>query len=198
MKQGHLAGKSLALILLLVGAGAILAYFYTTAGGRLPLSEKPYRVTAVMTDSQQLLKHADVRAAGVKIGTVGQIENVGDRIRVELELQRKHAPLYRNARVQVRQKTLVGENYVEITPGSPRAGEIADGGTLAVARQREAVPIDRVLNSLDADTRRDVSRNLRSGGKTVRGRAADLRELFQRVPPSAIWPARGEPGVIST
>ncbi|WP_320671811.1 MlaD family protein [Patulibacter defluvii] len=184
MKQRRLAGKSLALIALLIGAGAILAYFYTTAGGRLPFSENPYRVTAVMTDSQQLLKHADVRAAGVKIGSVGQIDNVGDRIHVQLELDRKYAPLYRDAKVQVRQKTLVGENYVEVTPGSPRSGApLADGATLAVSRQREAVPIDRVLNSLDAETRRDVSRNLRSGGKTVRGRAADLQALFRRVPP---------------
>lgn len=185
MKNTRLGGKALVLLTLVAGGLAILAYFYTTAGGRLPLTEDPYRVTAVLSDSQQLLKHADVRAAGVKIGSVGTIENDGDRIRVDLELDKKYAPIYRNAKILVRQKTLVGENYVEITPGDPKSGGVPDGGTLAVARQREAVPIDRVLNSLDARTRRDVSRNLQTAGGSVAGRAEDLNDLFDRVPPLA-------------
>ncbi len=184
MKQRGMAGKSLAMLGLVAGALAILAYFYTTAGGRLPLSEKPYKVTAVLTDSQQLLKHADVRAAGVKIGSVGEIENVGSRIHVTLEIKRKYAPLYRDAKLQVRQKTLVGENYLDVQPGSASSGPpLQDGASLAVSRQREAVPIDRVLDSLDADTRRSLSGSLRSGGRSVDGRAQDLHELFTRVRP---------------
>ncbi|MEV4421149.1 MlaD family protein [Patulibacter sp. NPDC049589] len=187
MKNQHIAGKSFVLFLILIGGLAILAYFYSTAGGRLPLSEKPYKVTAILTDSQQVLKHADVRSAGVKIGEVGDIENSGDgrRVRLTLELKKKYAPVYRDAKVLVRQKTLVGENYVDLTVGDRSAGQVANGGTLTVAAQKEAVPIDQVLNTLDPKTRKSVSEDLRAGGDTLKGRGSDLNELFGRVRPVA-------------
>jgi virulence factor Mce-like protein len=185
MKTPNLAAKSFVLLLIFLGGMVILAYFYSTAGGKLPLAEKPYRVTAVLTDSQQVLKHADVRAAGVKIGEVGNIENVGDRVHLELEIKKKYGPVYRNAKVLVRQKTLVGENYVDLTVGDAQASQVPDGGRLTVAAQREAVPIDKILNTLDPETRKNVSQNLRAAGDTVDGRGKDLNEVFDRVAPLA-------------
>jgi virulence factor Mce-like protein len=185
MKTQHMAGKSLVLALILIGGLIILAYFYSTAGGRLPLEEKPYRVTAVLTDSQQVLKHADVRSAGVKIGEVGNIENVDDgrRVRLTLELEKKYAPIYRDATALVRQKTLVGENYIDLSVGERASGRVPDGGTLRVTAQKEAVPIDKVLNTLDPETRKDVSKDLRAGGDSLEGRGSDLNALFERVRP---------------
>lgn len=186
MKNQYLAGKSLVLMLIFVGGMAILAYFYSTAGGKLPLSEKPYEVTALLTDSQQVLKHADVRSAGVKIGEVGEISNDPDgRVRMVLEVQKKHAPVYRNAKILVRQKTLVGENYVDLEVGSRKSGVVADGGTLNVKAQEESVPIDKVLNTLDPETRKSVSKDFRAAGGSIRGRGQDLNELFDRVAPLA-------------
>lgn len=186
MKTQNLGAKSFVLLLILLGGMAILAYFYSTAGGKLPLSEKPYKVTAILTDSQQVLKHADVRSAGVKVGEVGSIEN-GDngRVRMELELKKKYAPVYRDAKILVRQKTLVGENYIDLTVGDRSSGQVADGGILTVAAQKEAVPIDKVLNTLDPETRKSVSKDLGAAGDSVKGRGQDLNDLFDRVAPVA-------------
>jgi virulence factor Mce-like protein len=186
MKNQNLAAKSFVLFLILAGGLAILAYFYDTAGGKLPLSEKPYKVTAVLTESQQVLKHADVRAAGVQIGEVGDIENTSNgRVKMVLEIKKEHAPIYRDAKLLVRQKTLVGENYIDLTPGTRASSPIPDGGTLAVAAQQEAVPIDKVLNTLNPKTRKDVSDNFRSLGDSTKGRGQDINELFDRVAPLA-------------
>lgn len=186
MKNQNLAGKSLVLLLIFVGGMAILAYFFSTAGGKLPLTEKPYEVTAVLTDSQQVLKHADVRSAGVKIGEVGEIRNDEDgRVRVVLEIKKEHAPVYRDAKILVRQKTLVGENYVDLELGDRKAGVVQDGGTLTVAAQKESVPIDKVLNTLDPETRKAVGRDFQGAGDSVKGRGQDLNELFDRVAPLA-------------
>ncbi|WP_026909852.1 MlaD family protein [Patulibacter minatonensis] len=184
MKTPNLAAKSFVLLLILVGGLAILGYFYKTAGGKLPLEEKPYKVTAILTDSQQVLKHADVRAAGVQIGEVGDIENTPDnRVKMVLEIKKKYAPIYRDAKILVRQKTLVGENYIDLTPGTAKSSQIADGGTLTVAAQKESVPIDKVLNTLNPKTRRNVSKNFQALGDSTKGRGQDINELFDRVAP---------------
>ncbi|MGE4425241.1 MAG: MlaD family protein [Solirubrobacteraceae bacterium] len=184
MKTPNVAAKVVSVLVLLAGALAILAYFWDTAGGDLPFQAEPYEVTATLTDSQQLAQNADIRAAGVKIGSVDSVKNVGDgeRVEVVLHIDKKHAPIHKDAKVLVRQKTLVGENYIEVDPGSAKSGAVADGGRIAVKAQKEAVPIDRVLSSLDAKTRSRISRNLQASGKGVKGRAEDLNELFNRVP----------------
>jgi phospholipid/cholesterol/gamma-HCH transport system substrate-binding protein len=184
MKTPNLAAKSFVLLLILVGGLAILGYFYKTAGGKLPFSEKPYKVTAILTDSQQILKHADVRSAGVQIGEVGDIENTPDgRVKMVLEIKKKYAPVYRDAKILVRQKTLVGENYIDLTPGTAKSSQVADGGTLTVAAQKESVPIDKVLNTLNPATRKNVSKNFQALGDSTKGRGQDLNELFDRVAP---------------
>ncbi|MCK9250609.1 MAG: MCE family protein [Solirubrobacteraceae bacterium] len=182
MKTPHVIPKLGAVLVLIAGALAILAYFWDTAGGDLPFQSTPYEVTATLTDSQQLSQNADVRAAGVKIGSVDSVKNVGERIEVVLHIKKEHAPIHEDAEILVRQKTLVGENYIEVNPGSAKAGAVPDGGRITVKAQKEAVPIDRVLSSLDAETRDRISRNLQATGKGVKGRASDLNELFNRVP----------------
>ena len=48
-----------------------------------------------------------------------------------IELDRKYAPIAKDARAILRQKTLLGETYVELTPGNKRAaGTVPDGGFL--------------------------------------------------------------------
>src|ERR1700758_5126036 len=137
MKTASPVAKSIALVLLVVGALIILAYYYETAGGRLPFAGHLYTVTAQVQDPQGLLKHADVRAAGVKVGSVSNITNqrIGDQTvaDVQMQLNASYAPIYNNATVLIRQKTLVGENYVEVVRGTASSGEVRDGGTLPLS-----------------------------------------------------------------
>src|ERR1700692_3548795 len=118
MKVANPLPKVAAIALLLIGALVILAYYSQPAGGRLPFAGHLYTVTAEIQDPQGLLKHADVRAAGVKVGSVSEITHSstqdGTVAQVQMQLDGGYAPIYRNATVLVRQKTLVGENYIEI------------------------------------------------------------------------------------
>src|ERR1700758_5577434 len=106
MKTASPVAKSIALVLLLLGALVILAYYYETAGGRLPFAGNLYTVTAQVQDPQGLLKHADVRAPGVKGGPVSDIANVaaqqgtiGD---VQMQRVSDYAPIYKDATVLIR------------------------------------------------------------------------------------------------
>ena len=60
-----------------------------------------------------------MRIAGVSVGKVRKLDVDGDRNRTlaTIELDREFAPLHADARAMLRQKTLLGETYVELTPG---------------------------------------------------------------------------------
>jgi phospholipid/cholesterol/gamma-HCH transport system substrate-binding protein len=185
MKVANLWGKIGVLSAVTLGALLILVYYYGAAGGRLPTAEDRYTVSATVDEPQQLLKHADVRAAGVKVGEVVGITGRGRRAQVELDLEKDIAPVYNDATVLVRQKTLVGENYVEIVRGTPRAGVVADGATLPHAANQEAVPVDRILNSLDTETRKNVSTHLQALGGGFKNRGTDVNALAAALQPLA-------------
>ena len=65
----------------------------------------------------------------------------------------------RDARAILRQKTLLGETYVELTPGNKRAaGTVPDGGFLADARVAKTVELDEIFQALDPKTRASFQR----------------------------------------
>ena len=184
MRTSHLGGKLAGLAVLLAGALVILAYYWTAAGGDLPFSGSGYKLGAVIHEPQDLQKHADVRAAGVKVGSVSAITPDGSAAHVEMKLNSSVAPVYRNATVLIRQKTLVGENYIELNRGDPNTGVLPSGSDLMPARDQQAIPLDRILNSLDAKTRKDVAGTLQALGAGLNGTGSDLNQFFGALNPT--------------
>jgi phospholipid/cholesterol/gamma-HCH transport system substrate-binding protein len=188
MKVANPLPKIAGIGLLVLGALIILSYYYVTAGGRLPFAGHLYTVTAELQDPQGLLKHADVRAAGVKVGSVGNITNVSTRDRtitdVQMQLDGSYAPIYRDATVLVRQKTLVGENYIQITRGVPQHGRVPDGGTLPLTQDLESVPVDKILNALTPRVRSEVRTDLQSLGAGLHHEGGNLNQFLGELQPT--------------
>jgi len=161
----------------------IFVYLYGAAGGKIRVSA-PYQVTVRVPNAFQLVPNADVRSAGVKVGTVNSVESDGRDAAVAIELKDAHAPIHRDARVLVRTKTLVGENYLDLEPGTPGAGKVPDKATLSIDRAQDAVQLDQILSALDRRTRRAVSANLRNLGDGLGKRGADLNRLFGAARPA--------------
>jgi virulence factor Mce-like protein len=184
MKVANLPSKIAALAVVTLGALIIAAYYYHAAGGDLPFSGKHYTIAATVREPQGMQKHADVRANGVKVGSVQAVHPVGSFAQLKLRLKNEIAPLYRDATVLVRQKTLVGENYVELTRGHPEAGTLPDGASLPLSQDQEAVPIDKILNALDEPTRAHISRTLQGLGAGFYGRGADFNRLLSALRPT--------------
>jgi phospholipid/cholesterol/gamma-HCH transport system substrate-binding protein len=187
VKTQNVLGKSIGLFLITAGALIILAFYYVTAGGRLPFAGHLYTVTAQIQDTQGLLKHADVRAAGVKVGSVSNINNTtigGQTVaNVQLQLNSNFAPIYNNATVLIRQKTLVGENYVEVNRGTAGSGELADGGTLPLAHDLEAVPVDDILNALTPPVRIKIRQDLAALGNGLHNEGQHLNQFLGGLAP---------------
>jgi ABC-type transporter Mla subunit MlaD len=84
----------------------------------------------------------------------------------------------------VRQKTLVGENYVDLTRGTPQAGELPKGAKLPLSHDQEVAPVDKILNALDAPTRARVSHNLQVLGAGFNDRSKDVNRLLGAMKPT--------------
>jgi phospholipid/cholesterol/gamma-HCH transport system substrate-binding protein len=179
----NILGKSLGIGAFVAFTLMLFAVLFNGAGGRLRVSE-PYSVQVVMPDAFQLVQNADVRWAGVKIGQVSNIQSRGAQAVVKIEIDKKYAPLYRDASTLLRTKTLVGENYLQVNPGTPRAGALAKNAAIPIEQAGEAVQLDEILSSLDTRTRSAISRNLDGLGTGVAGRSAELGRLFAATRPT--------------
>src|SRR4051794_29609765 len=126
-------GRFAAMVGFTLSVAALLMVLWVSFGGTLPLRPQSYRFKAESPEASLLVKEADVRMAGGNIGKVKQKElgPGGRSTLVTMELDPPFAPIGKNAHAILRQKSLLGETYVEITPGSPGSPRLPDGGKLA-------------------------------------------------------------------
>jgi phospholipid/cholesterol/gamma-HCH transport system substrate-binding protein len=164
-------GRIAAMIGFTLSVAALLLFLWSAFGGTLPLKAESYRFKADFPEASLLVKEADVRMAGVNIGKVKQKElgPGGRTTKVTIELDSRFAPIGRDARAILRQKSLLGETYVEITPGSPGGEKLADGGTLAQANVDDSVQLDEVFRVFDPETRKAFQQWLHEAGIVTSG-----------------------------
>ena len=132
-----------------------------------------------MPTAVSLAPAGDVKQAGVTIGRVSKIAERGNGTVLELELDDKHSPVYRDAQVLLRSKSIAGENYVEVSPGTPKAGEVPSGELLAPSAAKEATQIDELFSVFDEARRRDLQRALAGLGDGLRGDGEDLNRTLE-------------------
>ena len=181
-------------------ASAILLFLWLQFGGADPAEGR--RATASRSASPRrsgCSQDVDVRAAGITIGTVRDVEveraHAAARSR-RSSSSREYAPLASDARAILRRKTLLGETFVEITTGQPRtrpklarrraAGRRARGGDRGARRDppdlRPAAPGARSRSGSRSSASRSDER-----GESLNNALGQLPEFTE----SGARPARG-------
>lgn len=184
MRVNHLRGKTFGLIGFTILCLAVFLYLYVSAGGRLRIND-PYNAKAMLPDSFNIVPNSDIRQDGVKIGRVNTVEPKGGLSEVQFEIEDEdHQQLYRDATVKVRTKTLVGESYLQVEPGTPQSGKLPSGSTLPLEANQESVPLERILSSMDPETRKQVRRNLDGLGGGLDGKGGELNRTFGAMKPT--------------
>src|SRR4051795_3783583 len=142
-------GRLLTMVIFALSCFGLLLYLWLSFGGTVPLKPKGYRFQLAFPEATQLGPEADVRIAGVSAGRVRQLgrDPRGNRTLAPVELQRRYAPLPVDARAMLRQKTLLGETYVELTPGTAGAPKLREGQRLRDTRVQDTVAFDEILNT---------------------------------------------------
>lgn len=131
-----------------------------------------YRYWAVFNTAQGLGSiDRDIRVAGVKVGTVGEVQRVGDDVRAELLLSHDFA-LHEDARADMRPHTLFeGSNFVDLSPGSPSAPLIEPGSEIPIEQTTNYVTLDETLRVLRPEIRENLRKLAEVGARTFKGRA---------------------------
>ncbi|WP_214370940.1 MlaD family protein [Pseudonocardia sp. H11422] len=179
ISAARLPAFRLAMVLAFVLSCAVFfAYLWSQGGGFVAgLSQaRSYHVSVDVPNVRNLAPFSDVQMAGVAVGNVKSIERTGDQLRLELWLDDVAVPLHDGVRVQVSEKSLVGQYYVKLVDG--QGPPLPDGTVLPEAAVIPPVDLRDVLASLDAPTREDLGGLIRSLGTSTDGRARDISALM--------------------
>jgi ABC-type transporter Mla subunit MlaD len=163
----------------------LIVFVWRSFGGIVPLEAQGYRFHVLFSsEASQLSPGADVRIAGVNIGEVSRVGADFDTVDAEVELQPEFAPLPSDSKAIVRTKTLLGEGFIELTPGTPDAPKLADGATLPAGQVERAEQIDRVVGTFDEPTRAAFKTFLGGLAKSIHGRGEDLNNALGNIGPT--------------
>ncbi len=179
VKQAPTFGKLMAMVVFAMSCVAIVLYLWLTFGGPVPLRPESYRFEAKVREAATLPVEADVRVAGVTVGKVKrkELDAPGASTLLEIEMKPEYAPIRRDARLILRQKTLLGETYLELAPGSGE--DLDDGGRLASTQVEPTVELDEVFSAFDKPTQRFLRRWVREVDRAVAGRRGrDLNDAL--------------------
>ena len=214
-KQAPSIGRILVAAGFTLSCFGLILFLWIAFGGPTPLNPESYRFKAYFPEATQLAAESDVRIGGV---SVGKVKSVGlappdarvegyDTTEAEIEIEPQFAPISTDARAILRQKTLLGETYIELTSGTETEdGEDADavslgaaanatdaqaeqikpleeGGVLEVSQTRNAVQIDEIFNALDDETRNAFQRWQENGALAIAGRGLDLNDALGNLGP---------------
>ena len=131
-----------------------------------------YIIYFPVKDADGLVEGSDVRIAGIPVGKVLLVTTTSSGALVKMGIEPGY-PVYSDATVLIRPKSLLGEKYVDMNRGTSNV-EVSDGGSLPQAQAFTQVELDQVLQSSDAATRKAVSEDLQNLGGGLNGRGVDL------------------------
>jgi phospholipid/cholesterol/gamma-HCH transport system substrate-binding protein len=154
----------------------ILLFLWVTFGGPTPFRAKPYEIKVPFNEATQLAEQSDVRISGVNVGKVRSIELApnGRQALATVDIDNKYGPLPKSTRAILRTKTLLGETYIELTPGSSEGAELADGGTVPEANIAESVQLDEIFRTFNPQTRAAFQSWMQEAAVAISGQGQGL------------------------
>jgi virulence factor Mce-like protein len=186
-KQVPSLGKILVMVGFALSCFGLLLFLWLAFGGPTPLKPQGYRFKVAFGEATQLAHEADVRISGVPVGKVKDIatNKQTGRSDATIELQPEYAPLHADAKAILRQKTLLGETYVELSPGSPTGPTVPDNGRLATGQVADTVELDEILRAFDPQTREAFQTWIQTQAQSLDGRGQDLNDALGNLAPFA-------------
>ncbi|MDQ3740970.1 MAG: MCE family protein [Actinomycetota bacterium] len=186
-KQAPTIGRLLVMVGFALSCFGLLLFLWLAFGGPIPLKPKGYQLEVSFAEGTQLAVEADVRISGVPVGKVKTVEPNPEtgRSTAVIQMEERFAPIPKDTKAVLRQKTLLGETYVELTPGHKSAGMVPEGGSLPVGQVSTTVELDEIFRAFDPKTREDFQTWMQQQARGVRGRAQDISDILGNLEPFA-------------
>lgn len=151
--------------------------------GGADLGEEPFRITAEFADVLDLVPQAGVKVNDVSVGRVERIELGPDNSTAEVSLiVNGDVDLPANAHARLRQSSLLGEKFVELTQPRQPQGELEEGAVVPLERTNRNPQVEEVLGALSmllngggVAQLQDITRELNAA---FDGNEAEIRSLL--------------------
>jgi phospholipid/cholesterol/gamma-HCH transport system substrate-binding protein len=183
-KRAPTLANILVIVLFALSCFGLLLFLWESFGGPVPLKPKGYRFTVAFPRTLALAEQSDVRISGVNVGHVITLKYDKDgRAHVLIEIASKYAPIRSNMNAILRQKTLLGETYVQLKPRVGRSPVLPDGAQLPNAQIEAAVTLDDILATLDTKTRQDFQIWMQSLAEGLGGQGEEINSSFATIQP---------------
>jgi len=177
----------IAIVLIAAVAVAIIATASKSAGD-------PYDVRAIFDDASFAVPGEQVRVAGAPVGSIASLGVTSSKqAAVTLEIDdSRFAPFHANATCSIRPQSLIGEMYVDCSPGTTSApvlnrittGPGAGAYYLPVTRTNSPVDFDIVQDIYQEPVTQRLAIILNELGTGLAARGADLNAVIHRADPA--------------
>jgi phospholipid/cholesterol/gamma-HCH transport system substrate-binding protein len=174
----------LAAVAFVLSCVGLTIFVWTQFGGTVPFSAQGYRLHALFRETGLLTSSADVRISGVNVGKVASVQAKGVDSLVTMDIQHQYAPLPADTRAILRQKTLLGEAYVELSTGTRSGPKFPDGGMIPQSQIGSTQQLDQVLATFDTATQRNLEAFLSGSATALAGNGQNLNDATGALDPA--------------
>jgi virulence factor Mce-like protein len=160
-----------------------------------------YQLKADFVDADGIANASDIRVNGVYVGQVTEIRSInGGLAEITFRLDPEHSPMHDGTRANLRLQTLLGQKFIELTPG-PRDAALLSANTIIPSNKTTSpVDFDQLLSTFDKPTRDSIQKLIQEGGIATDGRGQDINGLLadlnqlsvQSAPPLETFSDRGD------
>ncbi len=175
----HRIPKAGVVIALVCAAAAIASFIFLNLAFEGPsliknVGGKPYTLEATFKDTEILPTKQPVLLRGLEVGKVKNVAYNHDSATatVRFSVKEEYAPIHKNAHVWIGERTILGDPYLALEPGSESAGELKTG---AKVEARDSVDFDEAFEFLDEEGRTRVKSILGELKDATRAKAGPER-----------------------
>lgn len=183
-KRAPTLANILVICLFALSVFGLLLFLWETFGGSAPLEARGYRFTVTFPRTLELAEQSEVKISGVPVGHVISLKSSPEGLtRATIEIDSRYAPLRVDDHVILRQKTLLGETYVQVKPGGSDAPALRDGAELGRANVEPFVTLDDILATFSPEVRQAFRTWMQASAESFNGQGEALNLSFASIHP---------------
>ena len=185
-KQAPSIGQLITIAAFALSCFGLLLFVWVAFGGPTPLSSSGYELKLPLSQTGQLADQSEVKISGVSVGRVSSIDlgddDQADQAIVTINIEPEYAPVPTDTRAILRAKSLLGEAYIELTPGDKAGGTLVEGSELPEAQTARSVQLDEIFRTFDPKTREAFKQGAIDTAIATHGRGAELNQTLGILP----------------
>jgi virulence factor Mce-like protein len=137
-----------------------------------------HTLSAQVADVDGISVGSDVRIAGRAVGQITSVVAQGNYSAVTFHVDDGDWPLPSDTSASIRLATLLGQKYLQLTPGTDKAHPYGDNATIVLNSTRPVVDFDQILDTFNKPTRDSLTSLIRTAAGAVQGQEGTLQQLL--------------------